>query len=287
VDLNGGLDLALEGVLEVGVGTAVQELGSNLHDGGAVTSNSAADLDQLARGLVDNSVDLSSGVKNITLLQRSRTREHAEAVGHVNKLEKITINLAREDGLGNSLPADNNGEIHGSENLLARSVNERLAAVANGVDEVIDSLAGDGGTATLEARSDRGIEGTSLVTEPDTVVELLDAIIASIHYLTDRSVTSLGVVSEPESQGFRLARGGALIDHLDADLAVRDRANLDGRHVLAVRRLLDDDGGALRVIGVSNLDKHARSGREDAVHRVALETLALHEDIGGEECVAP
>jgi hypothetical protein len=259
VDLHRGLNLALERVLEVGVGAAVQELGGDLHDGSAITGDGAANLDQLARGLVDDSIDLGGGVKDVTLLQRGRTRKHAEAVGKVDKLEKITVDLAREDRLGDSLPANNDGEVHGSEDLLARPVNEGLASVSNGVDEVVDGLAGDGGAATLEARSNRGIEGACLITEPNAVVELLDAVVASVHHLADRSVTSLGVVSEPQGQSLGLARGGALINHLDADLVVRDGANLDRGHVLAVRRLLDGNDSTLGVIRVSNLDKHARS----------------------------
>ena len=287
VDFHRGLNLALEGVLEVGVCAAVQELGGDLHDGGAITGDGTADLDQLARGLVDHSVDLGSGVENIALLQWGRTRKHAEAVGKVDKLEKITVNLAREDGLGDGLPANDDGKVHGSEDFLARPVDKGLAGVANGVDEVVDGLAGNGGAATLEARSDRSIEGASLITEPNAVVELLDAVVASVHYLTDGSVAGLGVVSEPQGQSLGLARGRALVDHLDADLIVRDGADLDGGHILAVRRLLHSDDSALGVIGVSNFDKHARSRREDAVHRVGLEALSLNKDIGGEEGVTP
>jgi hypothetical protein len=287
VDFHRGLHLALEGVLVVGVGTAVQELRGDLHDGGAIASDGAADLDQLAGGLVDDSVDLCGGVEDVALLQRCRPRKHAEAVGQVNKLEEITVNLAREDGLGDGLPADDNCKVHGSEDLLAGSVNESLASVANGVDEVVDGLAGDGGPAALETGSNRSVERNSLVTEPDAVVELLDAVVAGLHDLTDRGVTSLWVVCEPQSQSLGLARGSAVLDHLDDNLVVRHRANLDGGHVLAVRRLLHDDNGALGVIRVGNLNQHARGGREDAVHRVGLETLTLHENIGGEESVAP
>lgn len=287
VDLDGSLNLALEGVLVVGVSATVQELRGDLHDRLAVTGDGAADLDQLARSLVDDGVDLGGGVKDITLLERRRTREHAEAVGKVDELEKVTINLAREDRLGDGLPANDDGEVHGSENLLAGPVNERLAGVADSVDEVVDGLASDGSPATLEARGDRGVEGNSLITEPDAVVELLDAVVASIHDLANGSVTSLGVVSELERQSDRLAGGGAVLDHLDDNLVVRHRADLDGRDVLAVRRLLDGDNGALRVVGVCDLDQHARGWGKDAVHRVGLETLTLHEDIGGEESVAP
>jgi hypothetical protein len=155
------------------------------------------------------------------------------------------------------------------------------------VNEVVDGLASDGGSAALEARSDRSVERNGLVTEPDAVVELLDAVVARFHDLTDGSVTGLGVVCEPESQSLGLTRGSAVLDHLDDNLVVRHRANLDGGHVLAVRRLLDDDDSTLGVIRVGNLNQHARGGREDAVHRVGLEALTLHEHIGGEEGVAP
>ncbi|KAH0356649.1 beta subunit of fatty acid synthase, partial [Aureobasidium melanogenum] len=248
-DLHGLLGLSLESVLKVGVCTAVQELTGNLHDRLAITSDGTANLNHLTRGLVDDGVDLSSGVENVTLLQGSSARNHAEPVRKVNELEKITVNLAREDRLGDSLPSNNDGEVHRSKDLLARTVDEGFASVAHCVNEVVDGLASDSGSATIEARGDRGVEGNVSIAEPDLVVELLDAVVAGVHDLSDRSVTSLRV--------------------LNGDLVVDDRSNLNG------------------VVGVVDLDHHTRSWVKDTVHRVGVESLALDKYVCSEEGVSP
>jgi len=68
VNLDRDLILALEGVLIVGVSTPVQELTSDMHDGFVVSLDGAADLDHLTRILVDDRVNLGSGVQNIANL---------------------------------------------------------------------------------------------------------------------------------------------------------------------------------------------------------------------------
>merc|ERR1712159_224939 len=130
--LGRGFNLALEGVLIVGVGATIQELRSHLHDRLTLADDSAAHLDHLTRVLVDDGVDLSSGGDLIALLQRLSTRNHAELVGQVNKLKQIAINLARENGLSDSLPSHDNGKVHWSVNSLARTVHKCLACVADG-----------------------------------------------------------------------------------------------------------------------------------------------------------
>ena len=231
--MHGLLGLSLEGVLEVSVRTTVQELTGDLHDGLTITGDGTANLDHLTRGLVDDSVDLSSGVENVTLLQRSSAGNHAETVGKVDKLEKVTVDLAREDRLGDSLPSNDDGKVHRSEDLLTRTVDESLASVADCMNEVVDGLAGDSGSATIETRGDRSVEGNVGVTEPDLVVELLDTVVTSLHDFSDGSVTGLGVVGELQRQSGGRASGRAILNKLDGDLVVDHGSNLDGLHELA------------------------------------------------------
>ncbi|KAF3401859.1 hypothetical protein F1880_009718 [Penicillium rolfsii] len=266
VDLHRNLILALEGVLEVRVGTAVQELAGNLHDGLAITLDGTADLDHLARLLVDDRVDLGSGVQNIANLQGLSTRNHLEAVGQVNQLEEISVNSAREDGHGDGLPASNNGEIHGGEDFLARTVHKGLTSVANSVNKVGNGLAGDGLTATVESGSCRSVEGHVLGAEPDTVVELLDTVVAISHDLADGGVTGLRVVSEEEGQRDNTTLSSAAFEHRQRDLSILEHLGLDSLNQLA---------------------RLAWSGSHDPLHRVGLEAVALDIDIGQEKGVAP
>ncbi|KAI6759681.1 hypothetical protein HG530_010361 [Fusarium avenaceum] len=240
VHLDGSLNLALEGVLVVGVGTTVEELRGDLHNRLSITGECTADLNHLASLLVDDSVDLSSGGDLITLLERLSARDHAELVRQVNKLQQVTIDGAREDRLGDSLPANDDGKVHRSIDGLARSVNESLAGVANGMDEVVNGLASNSSLATIELGSDIGIQSKSLVTEPSLPVELLNAVVTSLHDLTDRRVTSLRVVSELQGQSDSLAKSSSILDHVDLDLVLANKLDLNDVDVLVGARLLAD-----------------------------------------------
>ena len=186
--------------------SSVQELAGDLHDRLAIAGDGAADLDHLARVLVDDGIDSGGSIKHITLLERARTWEHAEAVGKMHELEQVTIDGAREDRLGDGFPTNDDGEVHWCEDFLARSVNECLSSVANGMDEVVDRFAGDHSATTIKAAGNRLIEWNGLVAKPDLVVELLDTIVATVHDLANRRVSSLWVVGEIERKADRLAR---------------------------------------------------------------------------------
>jgi len=234
VNLDGSLDLSLESVLVVGVGTTVQELRGDLHDRLVVADESTADLNHLTSLLVNDSVDLGGGRNLIALLERLSTGDHAELIGQVDELQKITVNGARENRLGDSLPANDDSKVHRSIDSLARSVDESLTSVADSVDEVVDGLASDGGLATIKLGSDIGIEVNSLLAKPCLPVELLDAVVTALHNLTDRRVTSLRVVGELQGQSSRLAKGSSLLDHVDLDLVLADKLDLDHINVLVV-----------------------------------------------------
>ncbi|SCB64733.1 unnamed protein product [Fusarium graminearum] len=288
VNLDGGLDLSLESVLVVGVGTAVQELRSNLHDRLAITDESTTDLNHLTSLLVNDSIDLGSGRDLIALLERLSTGDHAELVRQVDELQKITIDGAREDGLGDSLPANDDSEIHRSVDSLARSVDKGLASVADGVDEVVDSLTSDGGLTTVELGSDISVQVKSLLTEPCLPVEFLDAIVTTLHNLTDRRVTGLRVVGELQRQSSRLAKSSSLLDHVDLDLVLADKLDLDHIDVLVVAGLLADNNGCLRrIVGVRDLNKQTTRRSKDASDGVGLELLTLGNNISHEQSMTP
>ncbi|TKW54870.1 hypothetical protein CTA1_24 [Colletotrichum tanaceti] len=288
VQLDRGLHLALECVLIVGVSTAVQELRRDVHDGLTIAVDGAADLHHLARLLVDDSIDLCGGRDLVTLLEGLGTGLHAELVRQVHQLQQVTVNGAREDGLGNGLPANNDGEVHGGVNSLARTLDEGLASVANGVNKVVDVLAGDGSLATIELAANIGIQVKLFVAEPCTPVELLDAVVAALHDLADGSVASLGVIGELEGKGNGLAEGGGVLDHVDDNVVLALELDLNDINVLVVARLfLDDDLGLLGVLGVLDLDKEATGRGKDTLDRVGLELLTLDNNLGGEEGVAP
>jgi hypothetical protein len=286
--LDRSLDLSLEGVLVVGVSTTVQELGGNLHDRLAITDESTTDLNHLASLLVDDSVDLGSGGDLVSLLERLCAGDHAELVGEMDKLQKVTINGAREDRLGNGLPADNNGKVHGSIDSLTRSVDKSLSVVANSVHEIVDSLASDGSLATIELSSNISVEVKRLLAEPRLPVKLLDAVVAALHDLTDRRVSSFRVVGELQRQSSRLTESSGLLDHVDLDLVLTDELNLDDIDVLVVTGLLTNNNGGLgRIIGVRDLNKQTTRRSKDASDRVGLELLALSNNIGHEQSMAP
>ncbi|GKT61902.1 LOW QUALITY PROTEIN: unnamed protein product [Colletotrichum tofieldiae] len=280
VQLDGGFHLALEGVLVVGVGTAVQELRGDVHDSLAIAVDGTADLDHFAGLLVDDSVDLGGGRNLVTLLKGLGAGLHAERVGQVDQLQQVTVNSAREDGLGNSLPANDDGKVHGGVNSLPGTLDKSLASVANGVDEVVDVFASNGSLATVELAANVGLEVESLITEPRTPVELLDAVVATLHDLADGSVASLGVVGELERKRDGLAKGRGVLDHADDNLVLTLKLDLDDIDVLVVTRLLFDDNlGLLRVLGVVDLDKEATSGSKNALNGVGLELLPLNNNL--------
>src|SRR6266536_77166 len=151
----------------------------------------------------------------------------------MHKLKKVTINGSWEDWLGDSLPANDNCEIHRSKNLLAWAVNESLAGVANSMNEVVNGLACDGGFTSVEFACNRGIEIQSLVPEPRSPVEFLDAVIAAFHDFSNWSISSLGMVSEDEWESNGLAKCCGVLDHVDRNLILPSHANLDDWDVLA------------------------------------------------------
>src|SRR3954452_10291789 len=112
----------------------------------------------------------------------------------MHQLEQIAVDCTREDWLGDGLPANDDSEVHGSENFLSWSVNESLASIPNSVNEIRDSLATDNRFAAIECVGHRGVEWNILLTEPDPIVELFDAIIAVFHDLMDLSIASLWMV---------------------------------------------------------------------------------------------
>ena len=150
----------------------------------------------------------------------------------MDKLEKIAINGPGEDRLRNSLPANDDSKIHRSEHLLAWAVNERFSGIANGMDEVVDCLASDRSLATIERSSDRGVEVESLVAEPCTPVELLDAIVSAFHDLANRGISRLGVISKLERHGDRLADRCGVLDHVDQDLVLARELDVNDLNVM-------------------------------------------------------
>ncbi|TFA99144.1 hypothetical protein CCMA1212_009009 [Trichoderma ghanense] len=264
------------------------ELGSHLHDRLAVADDGAADLDHLSRLLVDDSVDLRSGRHLVALLERLGTGDHAETVGQVHQLQQITIDGAREDGLRDGLPSEHNGKVHGRIHDLAGSVDKGLARIANGVNKVVDGLSRDGGAATVKLARDHGIQVQRIIAKPQLPVELLDAVVATLHDFVDGCISSVGVVDELQRQGNGRTQGGCLLDHVDEDLPVAVQLDLDDIHVLVVPGLLLDDNGRLGgVVGILDLDEQTTLRGEDASNGVGLELLSLHNNIGHEQSMSP
>ncbi|KAK1253167.1 LOW QUALITY PROTEIN: hypothetical protein MKX08_004354 [Trichoderma sp. CBMAI-0020] len=288
VHLNWGLVLALEGVLKVGVGTAVQELRGNFHHGLAISADGTANLNHLARVLVDDGIDLCNSRDLVALLEGLSARNHAEAVGKVHQLQQVTVNGAGEDGLSDGLPSQHNRKVHGRIHDLARPVNESFASVADGVNKVVDGFSSDSGAASVKLARDNGIEIQGLFAEPCLPVKLLDAVIAALHYFMDGSISSIGAVQEFQRHSNRSSQGSCLLNHVDEDLLVAIQLDLNHIHILVVSRLLLNDNGSLGgVVRVLDLDVKASDRGEDTADRVGLELLALNNNIRHEKGVSP
>ncbi|ROW05694.1 hypothetical protein VMCG_05231 [Cytospora schulzeri] len=222
------------------------------------------------------------------VLERLGTRHHAELVGKVDQLQQITVDGAREDGLSDGLPSDDNGKVHRRVHDLARSVNECFAVVADGVHEVIDGLARNSRLATIEPASNKSVKVHGLVAKPCSPVELLNAVVASLHDLMDRSVTSLRVVSELERERNGLAKCCRLLDHVDHNLVLSSHLDLKDVHIVVVTGLLlEHDGRLFRRVRVHDLHEQPTARGKNSLHGVCLILLALHQDLRHQESMSP
>src|SRR5438477_12202676 len=114
----------------------------------------------------------------------------------MNKFEQVSINGFRKDWFRDSLPANNNGEIHRSHGFFAWSVNESFASVADSMDKVINSLTRHDCIATIKLFSDRAIKIDFLCPEPNSPVKLLNTIVASFHDLMNWCIARLWLIDE-------------------------------------------------------------------------------------------
>ena len=259
-----------------------------MHDGLAVPCDRTADFHHFARVLVDNRVDLSSGIQDVTDLEGLRTRHHLKAIRQMNQFQQISINGPWEDGLGNGLPTSNDSKVHRGKDLLAGAVNKGLTRVADGMDKIGDGLRRNGLAPASERRRDGSVERDVLVAEPAAVVEFFDAVIAITHHLPDGGISCLGVICEQEGQRNNTTLGGSALVQGQADLVLVVHLHLDCSDKLARLVRFPHDDGCLGWVGwMSDLNIHTRGGGNDPLHGVRLETVALNKNIGLEKSKAP
>jgi hypothetical protein len=161
--------------------STVQELTGDFKNGLAITNNSTLDFDHLAGLSVEDSIDLSISINNIALLEKFSTINDAETVGKMDQLQKITINDLGEDSLDDGLPTDNDSEIHGGGQDLT-TVNIDFSLVTNSLAEFLDETSIDSFASADKLLMDRDAQEIviGVQAEPKLVVEVLDAIIATL-----------------------------------------------------------------------------------------------------------
>lgn len=93
----------LKGVLIVGELASVEEGRADLDNGLAATKNVTLNLDSLTAVRVDNRDNTSLGRASVASSEGSNTVHHSETVGKVDKLEKVTVDVIRENGLHDRL----------------------------------------------------------------------------------------------------------------------------------------------------------------------------------------
>ncbi|GFZ49402.1 hypothetical protein JCM24511_07522 [Saitozyma sp. JCM 24511] len=284
-----GLVDGLKRVLKVLEASSVEERRGDLDDGLALAEDVPLDLDSLAAVTVDDGDDAGFGGASVTSEERGDTVHHAEAVGQVHEVEQITVDVRGEDGLHDGLrdiskhsthlPSQDNGKVHGRHDLVASSSLEALTLVADDVAESLNGLSVDRGGLARES----GVEGKFwellVVTEPETPVEVLDLLVATVDDLVDRGVAHLGLVLEGEVQGHRDAATLLVHDERD-DLGRGVEGELNGLEVLGGDRL---DLLARRL----DLDGLASTGAEDATERVAEVSVAVDNVDAGQSGAQP
>lgn len=97
---------SLKGVLVVGELASVEEGRADLDNGLAATEDVTLHLDSLAAVRVDDRDNTCLGRASVASSERRNTIHHSETVGKVNKFEKVTVNVIRENGLHDGLQSD-------------------------------------------------------------------------------------------------------------------------------------------------------------------------------------
>src|SRR5450756_1866657 len=114
----------------------------------------------------------------------------------MNKLQKVAIDGSWEYWLRDGFPANDNGKVHRSKDLLPWSVNERLTSITDSVNEIVDCFRSNLSLAAVESSGDWSVEIKRFIAKPRTPVELFDAVVSAFHHFPNGCISGLGMVGE-------------------------------------------------------------------------------------------
>src|SRR6266851_3946554 len=141
------------------------------------------DPDCLAGVTVDNTNNPCLCVTDVASLQRPRPRNDSEAIGEMHELEQVPVDGRRKDGFHDCLPTSDDGKVHRRLDLISADRLKLLLLVADHRAERLNITRRNSDFRTNEGIAYVELWEFLLITEPQSPIELLDALVATFRNL--------------------------------------------------------------------------------------------------------